>query len=710
MRFSSETASVNKDSPLGWIDRVRSQSDLALAGVGFFLLAIMVVPLPPVVLDMLLACSFSLSLLVFLSTLYVKRAVDLSVFPTLLLGTTLFRLALNVASTRLILLRGADGGAAAAGNIIEAFGQFVVGGNYAVGLVVFVILVLINFIVITKGAGRVAEVSARFTLDAMPGKQMAIDAELAAGMIDEVQARTRREEVAREADFFGSMDGASKFVKGDAIAGIVITLVNVVGGIFIGVVQGGLGVVEALETYTILTIGDGLVGQMPALILSAAAGILVTRVDDPQSRRLDQQLTGQLLGSPRVLGALAACLAGFALIPGLRVPFLLIALVVAAVAWQLHKNPAPDPLVEEQAEQARAAEARPLGPEDMLSIEPLTLEVGIDLLYLVDDKRGGDLVERVQRIRNQFARELGVVLPTMNLRDDLSLEPNAYRLLLRGEEIGAGVVQPRQHLAIDPGDAKGGVRGVKATDPVFGLPALWVPKGQVLKAQARGYTVVDVPTVLTTHLTELMHLHAHELYDMAQLCRTLERMGEASPQLVEDLVPDPLSRQSLLRVFRNLLREGVSVRDVASIFEALSDYAPKTRDADVLTEFVRQRLSRHITARFADPEGTIHYLALGPDAEDAVSKGLQGGEGGSMSLVLDPQHARALLTGIRDQAEGWAGAGQVVVLCPPLARGPLRRLAEKVIPRVPILSPAELRAGVHLERIGVISLAAARAR
>ena len=710
MRFSSETASVNKDSPLGWIDRVRSQSDLALAGVGFFLLAIMVVPLPPVVLDMLLACSFSLSLLVFLSTLYVKRAVDLSVFPTLLLGTTLFRLALNVASTRLILLRGADGGAAAAGNIIEAFGQFVVGGNYAVGLVVFVILVLINFIVITKGAGRVAEVSARFTLDAMPGKQMAIDAELAAGMIDEVQARTRREEVAREADFFGSMDGASKFVKGDAIAGIVITLVNVVGGIFIGVVQGGLGVVEALETYTILTIGDGLVGQMPALILSAAAGILVTRVDDPQSRRLDQQLTGQLLGSPRVLGALAACLAGFALIPGLRVPFLLIALVVAAVAWQLHKNPAPDPLVEEQAEQARAAEARPLGPEDMLSIEPLTLEVGIDLLYLVDDKRGGDLVERVQRIRNQFARELGVVLPTMNLRDDLSLEPNAYRLLLRGEEIGAGVVQPRQHLAIDPGDAKGGVRGVKATDPVFGLPALWVPKGQVLKAQARGYTVVDVPTVLTTHLTELMHLHAHELYDMAQLCRTLERMGEASPQLVEDLVPDPLSRQSLLRVFRNLLREGVSVRDVASIFEALSDYAPKTRDADVLTEFVRQRLSRHITARFADPEGTIHYLALGPDAEDAVSNGLQGGEGGSMSLVLDPQHARALLTGIRDQAEGWAGAGQVVVLCPPLARGPLRRLAEKVIPRVPILSPAELRAGVHLERIGVISLAAARAR
>jgi flagellar biosynthesis protein FlhA len=692
------------------MERLRAQSDMVLAGLGFFLLAILVVPLPPVVLDMLLACSFSLALLVFLSTLYVKRAVDLSVFPTLLLGTTLFRLALNVASTRLILLGGAQGGAGAAGNIIEAFGQFVVGGNYAVGLVVFVILVLINFIVITKGAGRVAEVSARFTLDAMPGKQMAIDAELNAGMIDEVQARTRREEVAREADFFGSMDGASKFVKGDAIAGIVITLVNVVGGIFIGVVQGDLGLVEALETYTILTIGDGLVGQMPALILSAAAGILVTRVDDPTSQRLDQQLTGQLLASPRVLAALAFCLAGFALVPGLRVPFLLIAALVGAVAWHLHKNPAPDPVTEEKAEQARAAEARPLGPEDMLSVEPLTLEVGIDLLYLVDDKRGGDLVERVQRIRNQFARELGVVLPTMNLRDDLNLEPNAYRLLLRGEEIGAGVVQPRQHLAIDPGDAKGGVRGVKTTDPVFGLPALWVPKGQVLKAQARGYTVVDVPTVLTTHLTELMHLHAHELYDMVQLCRTLERVGEVSPQLVEDLVPDPLPRQSLLRVFRNLLREGVSVRDVNSIFEALSDYAPKTRDADVLTEFVRQRLARHITARFADPEGTIHYLALGPDAEDAVSKGLQGGEGGSMSLVLDPQHARALLAGIRDQAEGWAGAGQVVVLCPPLARGPLRRLAEKVIPRVPILSPSELRAGVHLERIGVISLAAARAR
>ena len=682
-------------------DRLRKDSDVLLAIGGFFLLGIMVVPLPSFVLDLLIAVSFSIAMLVLLTVLYVKRPLDFSVFPTLLLITTVFRLSLNVASTRLILLGGAEGGSGAAGRIIEAFGEFVVGGNYAVGLVVFIILVVINFVVVTKGAGRVAEVSARFTLDAMPGKQMAIDAELNSGAIDEIEARTRRDEVSREADFYGSMDGASKFIKGDAIAGIVITIVNVVGGIFIGVIQGGLPLVEALETYTILTIGDGLVGQMPALVISAAAGMLVTRVPDGKEQSLDAQLGGQLLGSPRTLGILAVALGGFAIVPGLRIPFALVACVIGVIAWQLRKLPTKD---EKEAEAEAAVERRPLGPEDMLPIEPLAIEVGVDLLYLVDDQRGGDLVERIQRIRNQFAQDLGVVLPPVHLRDDMRLQGTEYVILIRGEEIGRGIVQPRQHLAIDPGDAEPGVRGVEAQDPVFGLPALWIPDSQVLKAQARGYTVVDVPTVLTTHLTELMHLHAHELYDMPQLCKTLDRIAERSPQLVEDLIPDPLNRQAVLRVFRNLLREGISVRDVHTVLEALGDYARKTKAPDVLTEFVRQRMSRHITRRFADGEGVIHYVALASDAEDAISRGLQGADGGAMSLVLDPTHVRVLLGAIREHTEGWAGGGQVVVLCPPLARGPFRRLVEKVVPRVVVLSPSELAPGVKLERVAIIGL------
>ncbi len=680
------------------LKQLTKNSDLLMAGAAFGLLGIMVVPLPSIVLDMLIAGSFCLSLLVFLTTLYVRKPLDFSVFPTVLLVTTVYRLSLNVASTRLILLSSEDG-QSAAGRIIEAFGQFVVGGNYAVGLVVFVILVVINFIVVTKGAGRVAEVSARFTLDAMPGKQMAIDAELNAGLIDEHQAKIRRSEVSREADFYGSMDGASKFIKGDAIAGIIITLVNVIGGIFIGVVQGGMGFTEALEQYTILTIGDGLVGQMPALIVSAAAGMLVTRVPDEFVNTLDDQVGNQLFGSPRVLGVLAVALGGFALVPGLRVPFALVGGVIGVLAWQINKRGPLDPQAEEGAEET--VRDRPLSPEDLLGLEPLAIEVGIDLLYLVDEARGGDLVERIQRIRNQFAQDLGVVLPSVHLRDDMRLEGGTYRILLRGEEVGTGTIHARQHLAIDPGDASGKLKGIPGTDPVFGLPAFWIPQSQVLRAQAKGYTVVDVATVLTTHLTELLHLYAHELYDTSQLVRTLERARQDSPRLVDDLVPDQLNRQALLKVFRNLLREGVSVRDVGSILEALAEYAPKTKDPDILTEFVRQRLARHITRRFSDDDGRIHYLALGGDAEDAVSRGLQG-DNGSMNLVMDPDQVRQLLEQIKLKSETFAGPGQLVVLCPPLARGPFRRLAERVVPRVPVLSPNELQAGARLEKVGVI--------
>ena len=604
--------------------RARGQSDIVLAFAGLMLLGIMVVPMPSWLLDMLLATSFAMAILVFLTTLSVKKALDLSVFPSLLLVTTLFRLSLNVASTRLILLSSADG-TASAGRIIEAFGQVVVGGNFMVGFVVFVILVIINFMVINKGAGRVAEVSARFALDAMPGKQMAIDAELNAGMIDEAQAKFRRAEVSREANFFGSMDGASKFIKGDAIAGIVITLVNVLGGIFIGVIQNDMPLSEAIQTYTLLTIGDGLVGQIPALIISAAAGLLVTRVPDLQDSRLDDQFSSQLFSSPRTFTMLGVALGGFALIPGLRIPFALLGGVVGIIAYQLKKNPRPTEV--EADEKAAGKPVKPLGPEDMLVIEPLSIEIGLDLLYLVDEKKGGTLVESIQRLRNQFAQDLGIVVPSVHLRDDAKLQGGTYVICLRGEEVGRGKVYPRQHMAMGAGEVSGKLHGVKTTDPVYGMPAYWIQGKHVLGARAKGYTVVDVPAVISTHLSELLQLHAHELYSPQQLDKTLARVADHAPKLVEDLIPATLSRSQVLRVLRNLLQEGISVRDVETILEALSDSAERTKDPEILTEFVRQRMARHITRRISDEAGTVHVLALASDTQRALSECFSG-EGG----------------------------------------------------------------------------------
>jgi len=678
-----------------------TQGELALAGGVMGLLAIMIVPMPALALDMLLATSWSIALLILLVTLYIRKPLDFSVFPTLLLVTTMFRLALNVASTRRILLSGQEG-VGAAGRIIEVFGQMVVGGNYAVGLVVFSILVLINFIVITKGAGRVAEVSARFTLDAMPGKQMAIDAELNAGHIDEKTARARRSEIAREADFFGSMDGASKFIRGDAIAGIVIVLVNIVGGVFIGVVQQDLSLSVAASNYTILTIGDGLVGQIPALVISAAAGMLVTRVPDEHGDTLEGQFGDQLLGNPKVLAMLAAALFCFAAVPGLRVPFIVLGAGAGYGALQVLRRP-------EEAEKKKAAtEAEPkarraVRPEDLLAVQPLSVVAGVDLVYLMDARKGGELIERIQRVRNQFAEDLGVVLPQVHLRDDMRQDSGEYRVLLRGEVVGKGTVHARKHLAINPGTATGKLKGIETIDPVFGLPAVWIPDSQMIRAQSKGYTVVDVPTVITTHFTELMHRHAHELFDISQLCTTLERVQQVHPRLVEDLVPEQLSRQTVLSVMRNLVREGLSTRDVQSVLEALADYAPRTQNAEVLTEFVRQRLARHISHRFTDDDGVLHYLGLGPDVEQAITRGLSGKDG-AMSLVLAPDQARVLLENLRRKVDGYADSDHLVVLCPPLARGPFRRFLEKVLPQVPVLSPAELVPSVRLEKVGTVTL------
>ncbi|MES2640708.1 MAG: flagellar biosynthesis protein FlhA [Myxococcota bacterium] len=683
------------------LNGIRKNGDVGLAVGVFGIIAILMVPLPPILVDVFLALSITVSLLVFLVSLYVRRPVEFSAFPIILLITTIFRLSLNVASTRLILLHG-DEGTDAAGHVIEAFGNFVVGGNYVVGFILFCILLVINFMVITKGAGRVAEVAARFTLDALPGKQMAIDGELNSGLIDEKEARRRRAAVAQEADFYGAMDGASKFIKGDAVAAIIIMVINIFAGIIIGVLMEGLDLATAATNYTLLTIGDGLASQVPALIVSAAAGLLVTRVSDLEDKPLEDQFGAQMLGNPRVLAVLAGLSCGFIFIPGLRIPFSIISIILGALAYTMYKSPVP---------KARAADGTevPAGPvesrpEDLLRVEPLVVEVGLDLVFLVDEKRGGVLVERIQRIRRQIVTDLGVLLPAVHLRDNVRLGAGQYRVLLRGDAIGTGKVVARQVLALDPGTATTPLQGTPGTDPVYGLKGWWIGDNQRLRAQAQGYTVVDVPTVLTTHLDDLLRRHAHEIFGRKQLAEALERVGADNPRLVEELVPDPLPRASVLRVFRNLIQEGVGVRDAQAILEALAEYAPRTRDADVLTEFVRQRMARAVTARFLGDDGALHYVGLGADAEDAVLRGLQGGDGGVMTLVLEPDTTRKLIVGMRTHAEQWNGSGELVLLVPPLARGPLRRLLEKAIPRVPVLSPGEIVPGTSLAREAELSL------
>ncbi len=695
MAAASTTRPVSNPLPFA---AIRANADAILALGVFAVVAIMMVPLPPIVLDLLLAGSITVSLLIFLVAIYTRRPVEFSVFPTVLLVTTVFRLSLNVASTRLILTHGSEG-THAAGHVIEAVGNFLIGGNAVVGFIVFAILVTINFMVVTKGAGRVAEVAARFTLDAMPGKQMAIDAELNAGMIDEKTAKRRRSEVAREADFYGAMDGASKFIKGDAIAAIIITLINIVGGIIIGVVMDDLDLVTAMSNYTTLSIGDGLASQFPALITSAAAGMLVTRVNDVEDNTLDSQLGTQLLGNPRVIAILAVVAGMFVFVPGLRLVFAVIAVALGALAYTLRDVSTATTTTEDTP--AAPTEA-PI--EDLLKVDPLVIELGLDLIYLGDENKGGQLVERIQRLRRQVASELGMVLPTFRLRDNVRLGAGQYRVLLRGETIGQGNVVARQNLALDPGTATGPLKGAEGKDPVFGMKGFWVPDAQRLRAQSLGYTVVDVPTVLTTHLDDLVKRHAHELFGRQNLADALERVSQTNPKLVEELTPDPLPRSAVLRVFRNLIAEGVGVRDTQGVLEALAEFAPRTRDPDVLTEFARARLARAVTARFAGDDGVLRYIGLAADAEDAISRGLQGNDGGAMSLVLDPDTTRKLFAAVRGAVEAYAGPGEVVLLVPPLARGPVRRLIEKALPRVPVMSPSEIVPGTGLERVAELSL------
>jgi flagellar biosynthesis protein FlhA len=686
-----------------FLDKLSKNSDLALALGLVAILAVMVIPMPPFLLDILLSMGIAMSMVLLLTAVYANRALDFSIFPSLLLITTLFRLSLNVATTRVILLNGAERGTAAAGDVIQSFGNFVVGGNYAVGIVIFVILVIINFIVITKGAGRVAEVAARFTLDAMPGKQMAIDADLNAGLINEDEARRRRSEIAREADFYGAMDGASKFVRGDAIAGIMIVVVNVIGGILIGVLQKGMDVGAAAETFTLLTIGDGLVSQIPALIISTAAGIIVTRT--ATSTNYSQEFAKQLLMKPKAIGAAAGIMGFMAIIPGLpKIPFILIALGLGFTSRHLNQKTAT-----EEADKLAKVESDKLKPaseklESLLPVDLLELEVGYGLINIVDAEQNGDLLERISNIRKQFALDLGIIVPPLRIRDNLELKPGDYQVLLKSVQIGSGSLMVGHLLAMDPGNVMDRLSGVKTKEPAFGLDALWITSKQKEEATYAGYTVVDLSTVIATHLTELVRAHSSELLGRQELQQLLDSFKQTSPKVVEDLIPNLLPVGTVLKVMKNLLRESVSVRDLRTILEALADHAPTQKDPQVLTEHVRTALARTITKKLAGSDGQIQLLTLDRKIEETIASGIIHTDQGQQ-LSVDPEFVRAFIAELNTQAIELASqASQAVVLCSPLIRSHLKTLVDRFIPNVVVLSHNEITSNVSVKAFGTVRL------
>ncbi|MDY0267646.1 flagellar biosynthesis protein FlhA [Trichloromonas sp.] len=677
---------------------VRSDVIVALALVAILL--VMIIPIPPFMLDIFLATNITISLMILIISLYTARALDFTVFPSLLLATTLFRLSLNVASTRLILLNGHEG-VGAAGAVIMSFGQFVVGGNYVVGIVIFVILVVINFMVITKGAGRVAEVAARFTLDAMPGKQMAIDADLNSGMINDEEARTRRKEISMEADFYGAMDGASKFVRGDAIAGIIITLVNIGAGFIIGVAQQGLAMADAAQTYTILTVGDGLVGQIPALIISTGAGILVTR--SAGSGDFGSDLKTQFTLHPRALWVVSGILFFFALIPGLPTfSFLVLSAALAGIAWLVQKQEqakaAAPPLPVEEIEAPREENY-----EEMLTVDLLELEVGYGLIPFVDAAQKGELLTRIQAIRRQFALEMGFIVPPIHIKDNLQLKPNEYAVLLKGVRIAGGEMLPGHYLAMNPGTASDSLRGVATTEPAFGLPATWVSEDKRERAQMLGYTVVDCTTVMATHLGEIIKKHAHELLGRQEAQNLLDNLAKNYPKLVEELVPNPLSLGLVMRVQQNLLREQVSIRDMRTILETLADWVASTHDPDLLTEYVRQAMGRSISTRHAADGETLPVLVFDHDVESRLQNALQQSAQGSY-LALDPGTARSVLEGLSERIKALVGVAQPVLLCAPTLRPHVKRLTERYLPNLVVLSHNEIASHLKVKSVGTVRL------
>lgn len=684
-------------------ERYTKNTDLLIAFGMLVILSVMIIPLPPVLLDLALTFSLASSILILLVSLYVNKALEFSVFPSLLLMTTLYRLSLNVATTRLILTHGHQG-PDSAGEVIKAFGNFVIGNNYVIGGVVFVILVIINFIVITKGSGRVAEVAARFTLDAMPGKQMAIDADLNAGLLTEAEARKRRKEIESEADFYGAMDGASKFVRGDAIAGIIITIVNVVGGLLIGVLQKGLDLSTAAQYYSMLTIGDGLLAQIPSLIISTAAGIVVTR-SSRSDENMGVEITNQLLLNPRALLISGGVVGGLALVPGLpTIPFLMIGGGMAGLSELVKRSRSEkEDIAKKEFEESNVGNKKE-NIESMLPLDMLELEVGYGLINIVESDQSGDLLERIGSIRKQFAVDLGIVVPSIHIRDNLQLQAGEYRFLIKGNKVGGGILRPDCLLAMDPGNVTDRVNGTPTKEPAFGLDALWVNQSTREEAEIAGYTVVDLPTVMATHITELVRSHAHELIGRQEVSALVDNFKKTHPKVVEDLIPDPLPLGGVVRVLQNLLKESISIRDLRTIFEALSDEASRTKDVEVLTESVRKALARAITAKFSNSDNQIPVMTLHPNVEELISSSLLQTEQG-VQLVMSPQSAQRLITEIANSVESHPEiASQPILLTSPSTRRHLYKLTSRFIPQLVVLSHSELTSDAHVQSVGVVEM------
>ena len=680
---------------------IQKYSDVLIAVAIVIIVVMMIIPLPTLLLDLLICLNITIALLVVMSVIYNKEALDLSIFPSLLLVTTLFRLALNISSTRLILLDGY------AGEVITAFGNFVVGGNPVVGFIVFIILVGINFIVITKGSERVAEVSARFTLDAMPGKQMAIDADLNQGAITDAQAKVRREKIQHEADFFGAMDGASKFVKGDAIAAIVIMLINISGGFVIGMLQRNLSALQALQQYTLLTVGEGLVSQIPALLISTATGLIVTRAG--AEGNLGADMVSQLFRNDRIFFILSGVLAFFAIVPGLPgIPFSVLAVLCFFIGRALKQSTAATAAQEAKTEKSvqQQQKKKATSPENIVSllqVDPMELEIGYSLIPLVDTGQGGDLLDRIVMIRRQCALELGLVVPTIRIRDNIQIKPNAYIIKLKGVEIAKGELMLDHYLAMNSGTVFEEVPGIETTEPAFGLPALWIPESEREQAELNGYTVVDAVSVLATHLTEVIKSHAAEILGRQEAQNLVDNLKKTNKALVEEVVPDLLTVGEVQKVLQNLLAERISIRDMETIFEVLSDYARATKDTEILTEDVRHAMARQITQANVQ-NGQLPCVTLDPALENRIAGGVQRTDRGSY-VSLDPDSMKKLIDSLNNELQKLTNMGyQSIVLTSPAVRLYFRKLVERSVPGIIVLSQAEIEQSVEIQILGVVKI------
>ncbi|TWU06768.1 Flagellar biosynthesis protein FlhA [Symmachiella macrocystis] len=669
----------------------------------FASILVFVVPLPAWTMDVLLACNLTVGAVVLLTTIYARKPLDFSVFPALLLGTTLARLVLNVASTRLILTRGASDGEFAAGEVIASFQRFVAGDSVAVGLIIFIIIVVIQFLVITKGATRISEVAARFALDGMPGKQMAIDADLNAGIISAEQAKVRREEISQQADFYGAMDGASKFVRGDAIAGIVITLINLVGGIYMGMVENDMTFRVAIETFTKLTIGDGLVSQVPAFLISLAAGLLITRSSSDSD--LSGDMVGQIFSSPQAMWIAAGFLVAlsFTGLPG--PPLFILGAACAGVGYSLTTSRKHKAVAQVAADAEKEEKARPEPkPEDNLLVDPMELELGFGLIRLADVNSGGDLLDRVTRVRHKVAQELGIILPKVRIRDNIRLEQRQYQVKINDVAVAWGDAYPDGLLAIDTGATNGTVPGVETVEPAFGRPAVWIESGQRERAELMGYSVIEPAAVIVTHLTEVVRQHSDELLSRQQVHQLIDNLKERSPKVVEELIPDLLKTSQVHQVLTNLLREQVPIRNLEAILESLTDWADRTKDTGILTEYVRHGLSRQICQQLRDKNRVLRVITMDPAIEDLVAAGIEHGERGTV-VKLSPQVSEAVTRGVAEELQRLTAAGhQPVIVVSPQIRATLKQITSAVLPSLAVLSLNEITRDTQVEAIGQVGV------